>query len=349
MSKHKMNKKSILMVGSGIAGLLLVLVLFTGIEEELVEVSHIDLIEEIQEGTDLFALSKTCSTISGKTYCYTHKTGTSSTYSGKLPTIIGGVASIVYKIEYTDGTTTSGTVSQKIPIEFTKLSLYNTKSSPLKSNLNYKPVKGITLEIYGKTNTGEELSITSNRVGFTASVRTDYKTIIDILPFTYTPYHTNPAGKSNSIGNVLLSEVRFSSAGIEEMIRDKGAGLIDGTDVYIELRGKGDFTVKTKTNTVYEGSLDDLKIRIPFVYRPAQALVSGSVSVTSTTSGSNHASMQISTNPDEIERNMKLVANAPIPFCGKQVEQKTCTQIIQYAKKSNPFVAAEKWFKIRLF
>jgi hypothetical protein len=155
----------------------------------------------------------------------------------------------------------------------------------------------------------------------------------------YIPYSKEAYFPKGKLGEVLISTIYFNSKGIEEMIRDRGS-LFSNDNIYLELRGLGNFILTTPEGKSYLGSFNSLRFNIPIIYKSNTASASASFSSPSTS-----GSVQISTNIDELNQNAKITTNNAISLCGKNIGQSVCDDIIHTAKR-NLSSNIQKWQSI---
>lgn len=337
------NNRKLILIGGSVFGVFLILMISGMFDDSFGDILEFDVIDDITQNSP--TLSVNCVVSGGKQYCYNTSVAKGMTYSNKVPTIVAGQGYISYVVTYNDGSKTTGSVSQKFPIEFEKLSLYGGNASPLKNVQQYKPIQSIVLQIFAKTNSGEKHFITSNNVSYKGMVKTNSGISAIYNPYSKAFSSTN-LGAETVNGFVKISEIQISPSGVEEALRDRGT-LFSGNLVYFEIVGKGTFGVRTESGKTYTGEMDDMKIKIPFVYKPSQAYVSGSFSSgvsSSSSSGYSSGAVNISTDPDEVAQQVKVTSYKAISLCGEKVNQATCNDIVRKAKTYNPFTYLSKLF-----
>lgn len=337
------NNKKLILIGGSVFGVFLILVIVGSLDDSFGDILEVDVLDDLSQKSPTLSLA--CTVSGGKSYCYQTSVAKGTTYSNKVPTIVTGQGYVSYVVTYNDGSKTSGSVSQKFPVDFEKLSLFGGNPSPLTNVQKYKPIQSIVLQVFAKTNSGEKQYVTSNNVSYKGVVKSSTGISITYNPYSKA-YTSSNVGVETSSGFVKISEINISPAGVEESLRDQGT-LFSGNLVYFEISGKGTFNVRTESGKTFIGEMDDMKIKIPFVYKPSAAYVSGSFSggvSSSSSSGFSSGAVNISTDPDEVAHQVKVTSYKAISLCGEKVSQATCNDIVRKAKTYNPFTYLTKLF-----
>lgn len=325
----KKHKKKLLLISGSVFTVFLVLIFFGLFDFE-------PLVTEIYNVTnfnDASLLSLTCSIESGKEVCRQNNpiSRPPIDYKRLAPTIIGGIVSIDYKIDYFDNTSSSGNIRQKFPIVFTKLSIFNSPSNLL-MNVDYnKPVKLITLQVFSELNNDDVMTTIVNNIRYDGYVKTSSGTTLTFNP----DYQNRLAGTSDKYwnGRALLSEIKINPNIIENKPSGKSTDLDEV--IYLNIVGNGKFEIFNGDKIAhYNGKFDSVKIEIPLVFKSKNTSFGNveNVSVYTQIDTSNNV------NSNQVTKPITVTSSKQTPLCDSNINESQCNMLAEKLLNSFNFI-----------